>query len=74
MSDDRELSVYELGIIKNSLRERMITIEAFRTDLVTDDEEQEMNERIDAFRLELIVIKNKIRMMISNRADENSSQ
>ncbi|WP_372828800.1 hypothetical protein [Psychrobacter maritimus] len=72
MRDDTELSVYELGLIKNSLRERLVTIEAFRTDLVTEDEEEEMNKRVDAFGLELKTISDKVEVIILNKLDAAS--
>ena len=70
MRDDTELSVYELGLIKNSLRERLVTIEEFRTDLVTEDEE--MNKRVDAFGLELKTISDKVEVIILNKLDAAS--
>ena len=74
MRDDTELSVYELGLIKNSLRERLVTIEEFRTDLVTEDEdeEEEMNKRVDAFGLELKTISDKVEAIILNKLDAAS--
>ena len=72
MRDDTELSVYELGLIKNSLRERLVTIEEFRTDLVTEDEEEEMNNRVDAFGLELKTISDKVEVIILNKLDAAS--
>ena len=72
MRDDTELSVYELGLIKNSLRERLVTIEEFRTDLVTEDEEEEMNKRVDAFGLELKTISDKVEVIILNKLDAAS--
>ena len=72
MRDDTELSVYELGLIKNSLRERLVTIEEFRTDLVTEDEEEEMNKRVDAFGLELKTISDKVEVTILNKLDAAS--
>lgn len=72
MRDDAELSVYELGIIKNSLRERLVTIEKFRTNLVTEDEQEEMNKRVDAFGLELKVISDKVQVIILNKLDAAS--
>ncbi|WP_201628431.1 hypothetical protein [Psychrobacter maritimus] len=74
MRDDTELSVYELGLIKNSLRERLVTIEEFRTDLVTEDEEEEMNKRVDAFGLELKTISDKVEVIILNKLDAASQQ
>lgn len=71
MRDDTELSVYELGLIKNSLRERLVTIEEFRTDLVTEDEE-EMDKRVDAFGLELKTISDKVEVIILNKLDAAS--
>jgi len=72
MRDDTELSVYELGLIKNSLRERLVTIEEFRTDLVTEDEQEEMNKRVDAFGLELKTISDKVEVIILNKLDAAS--
>ena len=71
MKEDTELSVYELGIIQNSLRDRMVNIEEFRTDLVTDDDEAEMNDNIDTFSVELMNIKDKITTMIDKKIDDN---
>lgn len=71
MKEDTELSVYELGIIQNSLRDRMVNIEEFRNDLVTDDDEAEMNDNIDTFSVELMSIKEKITTMIDKKIDYN---
>lgn len=73
MKKDIELSVYELGIIQNSLRDRMVNIEEFRTDLVTDDDEAEMNDNIDTFSVELMSIKEKITTLIDMKIDDNCS-
>ncbi|WP_198331634.1 hypothetical protein [Psychrobacter aquimaris] len=70
MSNDKELSVYELGVIKNSLRERLITIEEVRAYRVPEEYEEKLNEQVDAFRLDLIAIKDKIEVMILNQLDE----
>lgn len=71
MSDDPVFSIYELGIIQNSLRKRMAMIEDFRIGVVTQDleEEIEMSEQIDAFKLEVECIQDKVRSMIENRAE-----
>lgn len=58
--NDDELSVYELGIIKNALRGRVADVEAFRTEFVLEKEEADMNSRVDAFQVELINIYHKI--------------
>ena len=71
MKEDTELSVYELGIIQNSLRDRMVNIEELRTDLVTDDDEAEMNDNIDTFSVELMSIKEKITTMIDKKMEDN---
>lgn len=71
MKEDTELSIYELGIIQNSLRDRMVNIEELRTDLVTDDDEAEMNDNIDTFSVELMSIKEKITTMIDKKIDDN---
>ena len=65
MAKNTELSVYELGIIKNSLRDRMVNIEDFRTDTTVSDDD------IDTFSTELMNIKEKIRVMIKNKLDDN---
>ncbi len=65
MAKNTELSVYELGIIKNSLRDRMVNIEDFRTDTTVSDDD------IDTFSTELMNIKEKIRVMIENKLDDN---
>ncbi|KAA0922121.1 hypothetical protein FQ082_12460 [Psychrobacter sp. ANT_H56B] len=70
MSNDKELSVYELGVIKNSLRERLITIEEVRTYSVPEEYEEKLNEQVDAFRLDLVAIKDKIEVMILTQLDE----
>ena len=70
MSNDKELSVYELGVIKNSLRERLITIEEVRTYSVPEKYEEKLNEQVDAFRLDLVAIKDKIEVMILTQLDE----
>lgn len=66
MADNPQLSVYELGIIKNSLRDRMVSIEELKTELVTTDSEVETNNNLDIFGAELMSIKDKIRVMIDN--------
>lgn len=73
MKKDIELSVYELGIIQNSLRDRIVNIEEFRTDLVTDDAEAEMNDNIDIFSVELMSIKEKITTLIDTKIEDNCS-
>lgn len=65
MAKNTELSVYELGIIKDSLRDRMVNIEDFRTDTTVSDDD------IDTFSTELMNIKEKIRVMIENKLDDN---
>ena len=65
MAKNTELSVYELGIIKNSLRDRMVNIEDFRTDTTVSDDD------IDTFSTELMNIKEKIRVMIENKLEDN---
>lgn len=73
MSNDTRLTVYELGIIKNFLRDRLISIKIkeFRTDYLAETKE-EINERADAFGLELTAIRDKVEVMISNQSDVNS--
>lgn len=70
MSNDKKLSVYELGVIKNSLRERLITIEEVRAYRVPEEYEEKLNEQVDAFRLDLIAIKDKIEVMILSQLDD----
>ena len=71
MSDDPVFSIYELSIIQNSLRKRISMIEDFRIGVVTQDleEEIEMSEQIDAFKLEVECNQDKVRSMIKNRAE-----
>lgn len=72
MYKDTELSVYELGVIKNSLRERMITIEEFRLNLIMEHDEdyEKMNSLVYGFRAELVIIEEKVRIMILNKSNE----
>ena len=58
-----QLSVYELGIIRNSLRGAILRMEVFRTHTSPNEDEVKMNNNIDAFRLELEEIKDKINLM-----------
>lgn len=69
MSNDTRLTVYELGIIKNFLRDRLISIriKEFRA-----ENKEEINDRVDAFGLELTAIRDKVEVMISNQVDGNS--
>lgn len=71
MSDDPVFSTYELGIIQNSLRKRMAMIEDFRTDVVTQDLEPEieMSQQIDVFKQEVQHIQNKVRSMVESRVE-----
>ena len=71
MKKDVEFSIYELGIIKNSLRDRIVNIEEFREYFAVDDDDTEMNNNIDAFGLELTNIKEKIKIMIENKQKDN---
>lgn len=71
MAKDTELSVYELGIIKNSLRDRIVNIEDLKTDAIVSDDDIETNVNIETFSLELMNIKDKIRVMIDNKIDDN---
>ena len=72
MYNNTELSVYELGVIKNSLRERMITLEEFRLKLIMEHEDdyEKMNSLVDDFRAELITIEEKVRIMILDKSNE----
>ncbi len=71
MSDDPVFSTYELGIIQNSLRKRMAMIEDFRTDVVTQDLEPEieMSQQIDVFKQEVQHIQDKVRSMVESRVE-----
>ena len=71
MSDDQVFSTYELGIIQNSLRKRMAMIEDFRTDVVTQDLEPEieMSQQIDVFKQEVQHIQDKVRSMVESRVE-----
>ena len=71
MSDNPVFSTYELGIIQNSLRKRMAMIEDFRTDVVTQDLEPEieMSQQIDVFKQEVQHIQDKVRSMVESRVE-----
>ncbi|GAA0797876.1 hypothetical protein [Psychrobacter piscatorii] len=58
--DDDNISVYELGIIKNALRGRVVDVEDFRTEGVLKKEDEDMNDKVDAFQAELINIQQKL--------------
>ncbi|MEZ7502830.1 MULTISPECIES: hypothetical protein [Psychrobacter] len=58
--DDDNISVYELGIIKNALRGRVVDVEDFRTEGVLKKDEEDMNDKVDAFQAELINIQQKL--------------
>ncbi len=66
MLDCLELSTYELGIINNTLRFKVIELEESRSYETLEDFEE--SEGIDAFCLELLTIKYKIRHIISERS------
>ena len=59
-NDDKKISVYELGIIKNALRGRVLDVEDFRTEGILKADEEDMNEKVDAFQAELINIEQKL--------------
>ena len=71
MSDDPVFSTYELGIIQNSLRKSMAMIEDFRTHVVTQDLEPEieMSQQIDVFKQEVQHIQDKVRSMVESRVE-----
>lgn len=73
MSNDTRLTVYELGVIKNFLRDRLILIKIkeFKADHLAENKE-EINDRVNAFGLELTAIRDKVEVMISNQVDGNS--
>ena len=58
--DDDNISVYELGIIKNALRGRVVDVEDFRTEGLLKKDEEDMNDKVDAFQAELINIQQKL--------------
>ena len=62
MDDDSDdnISVYELGIIKNALRGRVVDVEEFRTEVALKEEDKDMNNKVDAFQAELINIQQKL--------------
>ncbi len=62
MDDDNQdkISVYELGIIKNALRGRVVDVEEFRTEGLLKNDEEDMNNKVDAFQAELINIQQKL--------------
>ncbi|MGP4974487.1 hypothetical protein ACTXIP_12670 [Psychrobacter alimentarius] len=59
-NDDDSISVYELGIIKNALRGRVLDVEDFRTEGMLSEDEEDMNNKVDAFQAELINIQQKL--------------
>ncbi len=65
MNDDNDdkISVYELGLIKNALRVRVLDVEEFRTEIVLKEEEGDMNDNVDAFQAELVKIHDKLENM-----------
>lgn len=71
MAKDTEFSVYELGIIKNSLRDRIVNLEDLKADNIISDDDIETNVNIETFSLELMNIKDKIRVMIDNKTNDN---
>lgn len=73
MAKNIKLSVYELGIIKNSLRDRMVNLEDLKTDIIVSDDDIRTNVNIDTFSIELMNIKEKIRVMIENQIDDSCS-
>lgn len=58
--DLNKISVYELGIIKNALRGRVLDVEEFRTEGILKADEAAMNDKVDAFQAELIHIEQKL--------------
>lgn len=71
MAKNTEFSVYELGIIKNSLRDRIVNLEDLKADNIINDDDIETNVNIETFSLELMNIKDKIRVMIDNKTNDN---
>ena len=65
MTDNSDLSVYELGVIHNALRNKIIRLEFERNCETTEDFEK--SEETDIFCAELLRIKLKISHLISNR-------
>ena len=61
--NDKKISVYELGLIKNALRVRVLDVEEFRTEIVLKEEEGDMNDNVDAFQAELVKIHDKLENM-----------
>ena len=62
-----QLTAYELGLVKNCLRERMITAEDFRRNLdMSYDDEVVINERIDQFIIDVTTIKEKIDILLND--------
>ncbi|WP_201596497.1 hypothetical protein [Psychrobacter vallis] len=61
--NDKKISVYELGLIKNALRVRVLDVEEFRTEIVLKEEEEDMNDKVDAFQAELVKIHDKLENM-----------
>ncbi|WP_201598357.1 hypothetical protein [Psychrobacter vallis] len=73
MSNDTRLTVYELGIIKNFLRDQLISIKIKEFSVAYPAEnKEEKDERACTFGLELTAIRDKVEVMISNRLDGNN--
>ena len=65
MKESTQLTVYELGLIRNSIRERLVTLENYRAEYLEKDsddanEKAEMSINIESFKLELNELKDKI--------------
>ncbi|WP_350557466.1 hypothetical protein [Psychrobacter sp. CAL346-MNA-CIBAN-0220] len=70
MIDSLDLSIYELGIINNALRNQMMRLEDAKNYMGIEDEHN--NNQIDVFSLELVALKQKIRDIISDKSDKDS--
>lgn len=75
MSNDTRLTVYELGIIKNFLRDRLISIKI--TELAVNSlvgNKKETSEQARSFEFDLAAIREKVEGMISIRLDGDNEQ
>ncbi|NYR10842.1 MULTISPECIES: hypothetical protein [Psychrobacter] len=79
MKENTSLTAYELGLIKNSLRERLISLEDYGTEYLNTDsddanEKAEMSINIDSFKMELNELKDKIDVLTETQITKANPQ
>ena len=79
MKDNTQLTAYELGLIRNSLLGRLMTLEDYRAEYLDKDsddanEKAEMSGNIDSFKLELTELKDKIDAMCETQINHTNLQ